>query len=225
MSAEKPETSNRPIALGIAVAAGVIATILRIVPHPPNFSGVGAVGLYGGARMRAWQAYLLPLGIMIVSDLALWVLTGFNELYSIGHLSRAFVYVSFMFYVAIGRWLFDKTSLASIALAGTLGALQFFVVTNFCEWLFQPFMPMADVYRYSRDLNGLGLCYLAALGFHQNEPIGNAHPFMLFSDFRLSLVWMIAGDVLLTGAYLLVHAKLVQPRAEQAEVPAPEVQA
>src|SRR5450631_2841916 len=102
MNTDKPtehESPYRPLALGFAIVAGIIATILRIVPHPPNFSGVGGLGIFGGERLRAWQAYLLPLAIMVASDLALWVCTFFDPLYSLGHLSRIYVYGSFMIYV------------------------------------------------------------------------------------------------------------------------------
>ena len=226
MNNEKPnpdhESTSGRIALGVAVVAGIFATVLRIVPHPPNFSGVGALGLFGGARLHAWQAYLLPLGIMVVSDFCLWLLTGLDPNYSPLHLSRAFVYASFMIYVAIGRRLVDRNSFQAIAIAATLGGLQFFFLTNFCEWLFQPLMPMPEEFRYTRDLNGLITCFAAALPFYQLDTTGVPHPFMLFTDFRLSLVWTILGDVVFTTIYILVHAKLVQrvTRTEQAPVSA-----
>jgi hypothetical protein len=219
------ESPQRSLALGVAVVAGILAAVLRIVPHPPNFSGIGALGLFGGARLRAWQAYCLPLGIMVLSDLSLWLLTGFDPKYSLGHLSRVYVYASFMIYVLIGRWLSEKTTILSIAIAGTLGGLQFFLVTNFCEWLFQPFMAVPDEFRYARDLGGLGTCFAAALPFYQNDPSGVAHPFMLFSDFRLSLVWTILGDVLFTTIYMLIHVKLVQRAARTEATPMPATNA
>ena len=210
------ETPQRPLALSIAVVAGVLAAVLRVVPHPPNFSGIGALGIFGGARLRGWQAYLLPLAIMVLSDLSLWLLTGLDPKYSVGHLSRVYVYASFMIYVAIGRVLADKNSLGWIAVTATAGALQFFLVTTFCDWLFQPYMEMPAIYRYSRDLNGLAMCYLAALGFAQNEGAGVFHPFMLFSDMRLALAWSVLGDVLFTTVYLLIYARLTK-RASAAE--------
>jgi hypothetical protein len=220
MASEKPpivekETPRNRLALRVALGAGFVAALLRIVPHPPNFSGIGGLGIFGGARLRSWQAYLLPLGIMALSDLALWLLTGLNEKYSPVHLSRVYVYASFMIYVLIGRCLINKNSFASVAAAGTIGALQFFLVTNFCEWLFQPFMAMDEIFRYSRDFDGLMKCYLMALGFLQTETAGT-HPFMLFNDLRLSPIWMVLGDVLFTTAYMLVYTQLVQ-RAEQTE--------
>jgi len=225
MNVEKPETTNRPIALGIAVVAGIIATVLRVVPHPTNFSSVGAASLFGGARVKAWYAYLIPLAVMIVSDLTLWALSGFDFNYSLGHPSRAFVYASFMIYVAIGRWLIKTDSVASIALAGTLGGLQFWVLTNFCEWLFQPlyYNLIAEPFRYSRDLTGLATCFAAALPFYQGETAFGEHPFVVLTDFKFTIVYTIVGDIVFTAGYIWVYAKLTQPHTERAAVPAAEV--
>jgi hypothetical protein len=225
MKPEKP--TWRPLALAVAVNAGILAAVFRIVPHPPNFSGFGGLGLFGGARLRGWQAYVLPLAIMVLSDLALWMLTGFDFKYSLGHLSRVFVYASFMIYVLIGRTLRQTNSVWSITLAATLGGLQFFVLTNFCEWLFQPWQPYYDQipapFRYSRDLNGLLTCFAYALPFYGDVPIVD-HPFMLFTDFRLSLVWTILGDIIFSVAYFWIYARLEQSGiwaepAPQAAVP------
>lgn len=216
------EASSHSLALGVAVAAGFIAAIMRIVPHPPNFSSVGALGLFGGARLRAWQAYLLPLAIMILSDLLLWVLTGFDFKYSLGHLSRVFVYASFMIYVFIGRWLRDTNSVTSIMLAATLGGVQFFVLTNFCEWLFQPWQPgIPAAYLYTRDLSGLITCFAYALPFYDGTLPYVDHPFMLFTDFRLSLIWTCLGDVIFSTVYFLAHARLVKLASSARMLPVP----
>ena len=206
----EPATRRKPLALAIVVAAGIVAAVLRVVPHPPNFSGVGALGLYGGGRLRSWQAFLLPLSVMILSDLALWTLTRFDDKYSLGHVSRLYVYASFMIYVLIGRWLCTRHSIGSIVLASTVGAVQFFIVTNFCDWLFQPWQPgVLDAYRYSRDLNGLMTCFAMALPFYRNDNLPAVdHPFMLFTDFRFTLVWTFLGDLIFTTVYLLADAKL-----------------
>ena len=233
MNANQPqpesESPNRSVALGIAIVAGIVATILRVVPHPPNFSGGGALGIFCGARLRAWQAYLLPLVIMMLSDLLLWLLTGFDYKYSLGHLSRVFVYASFMIYVFIGRWLRNTNSRGGIALAATLGGLQFFLVTNFCEWLFQPWQPYFDqipaAFQYSRDLSGLATCFTYALPFYPSDVPYVDHPFMLFTDFRLSLVWVCLGDIIFTMIYMLAYAKLTQRAPATAKAPVPATNA
>jgi hypothetical protein len=218
MNADKPsqelESSWRPVALGIAIVGGVLAAVLRIVPHPPNFSAVGSLGIFGGARLRTWQAYLLPLGIMILSDLTLWVATWFNPLYSLTHPSRFFVYGSFMFYVFIGRCIQKKDSLVSVGIAATLGGLQFFVITNFGEWLVGPL--------YSRDWSGLAACFISALGFYRQETPAGDYPFMVVTNFPMALlIWTILGDVLFTSIYILVHRKLAQRVPQTEPIPLP----
>ena len=211
------EAPNRPLALSLAVAAvaGLIAVVLRLVPLPTGFSAVGACSLFGGAKVKTWHAYLIPLGVMIVSDLLLWLLSGFDFNYSLGHPSRVFVYGSFMIYVLIGRWLGDKDSIVRVSLAATVGGVQFFVLTNFCEWLFQPlyYNLIAEPFRYSRDLNGLLACFVAALPFYQGETPFGEHPFAVLTDFRFSIVWTVLGDILFTTGYILVYAKLKQRAA------------
>ena len=222
MNTDKPNESRYgSLALGVALVAGILATVLRVVPHPTNFSSVGACSLFGGARVRSWHAYLIPLGVMIVSDLLLWVLSGFDFNYSLGHPSRVFVYASFMIYVWIGRSLANTNSIVSIALAATLGGLQFFILTNFCEWLFQPlyYSLVPEPFRYARDLDGLLTCFAAALPFYQGETAFGEHPFALLTDFKLTIVWTILGDILFTTVYILVHAKLVQRVAQPEQAP------
>src|SRR4051794_24287786 len=44
---ERRSIANRPVAIGIAVVGGILAALLRVVPHPPNFSAVGGLGIFG----------------------------------------------------------------------------------------------------------------------------------------------------------------------------------
>ena len=226
---EQEPPGNRHLGVSHRRCRGNCLAVTCIVAHPPNFSSVGGLGLFGGARLRAWQAYLFPIGIMIVSDLLLWGLTGFDFKYSLGHLSRVFVYASFLIYVFIGRWLRETNSMTSIALAATLGALQFFILTNFCEWLFQPWQPyFAEIpaaFRYGRDLNGLMTCFAYALPFYQGEIPYVDHPFMLFTDFRLSLVWTFLGDMFFSTVYLLAYARLAKTSSNARPLPVPATNA
>jgi hypothetical protein len=131
------------------------------------------------------------------------------------------VYGSFMIYVAIGRWLANKNSIASVALAATLGGILFFLVTNFCDWLFQPlqvgYAAIPAPWKYSRDLDGLITCFGWALGFYQQEAPVTPYPFMVVTNVPLAMVvWTVLGDILFTSAYLLIYGKLAQrsPRSE-----------
>src|SRR5215208_3685234 len=60
---------SRLIALLSAIAA---AAVLRLMPHPPNFTPIGAMALFSGAYFgRRWLAFAAPLGAMLVGDAVL----------------------------------------------------------------------------------------------------------------------------------------------------------
>ena len=70
-----------------------IAALSRLIPHPPNFTPIIAIGLFSGAYLKNDRklAFLLPLCSMIVSDLFL----GF-------YLISIIVYLCLMLIVFVG---------------------------------------------------------------------------------------------------------------------------
>lgn len=207
--------NSQPLAGLLAVAAGAVSALLRVVPHPANFTSVGALGLFSGARLRSWQAFGIPLGVMVVSDLALWCLTGFDPLYSLAHVSRWYVYASLLVYVLIGRLIAHKTSALWIVGASLLGSLQFFLVTNFFEWLLQPmhWQQIPEPYRYSRDLGGLLACYAAALPFFQADYSFSVLHLFTIGDVRLGFFGTVVGDLLFTGLLFGLYGALSRTAA------------
>jgi len=134
----------------------ILAAALRLAPHPWNFTPVGAIALFSGAMVRHRRAaYLFPLLVMCVTDL----ITGFNKL-------SPLVYASFVLSVVIGRLLIQNRHLLRIGLATFLGALQFFLLTNFGVWAF--------LNSYPRTSAGLAECYLAGVPFFWNTLASDA---------------------------------------------------
>ena len=139
----------RPLALSLT-ALGAVA---RLLPHPPNFAPVGATSLFSGARLPRWQAYLVPLALMAVTDPILSPLYGFKPYTKY----LIFTYVSFLVSVTLGRLLRNTESISRIAAVTVLNSIQFFLITNFGSWLwFQA---------YPHTMNGLAACYIAAIPF------------------------------------------------------------
>lgn len=145
-----------------ALSLAVVGALLRLAPHPPNIAPVGAMSLFAGATLTGWQAYLVPLLLMLVTDPILAAIGGYR---TFGKRSF-FVYGAFMISVWIGRRLRGTTSMRRIGLATFVCAVQFYLITNFQVWLFGT--------TYSRDLAGLATCYVAALPFFGYTLIGNA---------------------------------------------------
>jgi uncharacterized membrane protein len=210
----EPDAPRRPLAAALTILAGALGVLIRLIPHPANFVPVGAMGIFGGAKLRGWKAYLLPIGVMVVSDLGLWAIARFDPKYGPFHSSRLYVYGSFLIYVAIGRLLRGRQSPLRLCGASLLGSLQFFVITNLCTWLFQPLESMEGVpaaYIYSRDLSGLLTCFAAALPFYAAESPLSLHA-LFVGDPRYNIFGLVVGDLFFTFGLFVLYGALA-PKA------------
>jgi hypothetical protein len=137
--------------------AGMIlaATASRLIPHPPNFSPIAALALFGGASFASKRAaFLVPLAGLFLSDLVL----GFYSITPV-------VYGSFALITCLGLWLRRRQSVSRIASAAVVSALLFFVLTNFGVW--------AIGTMYPKNFAGLTDCYVAAIPFFRNTLASN----------------------------------------------------
>ncbi|MFI5343070.1 MAG: DUF6580 family putative transport protein [Chlamydiales bacterium] len=138
------------------------AVMSRLLPHPPNFTAINAVAVFSAFTLGHFGFSCgVVYGAMLISDLIFGL-----------HSQLLFVYFS------LGLILFISRFRMNPAVSLLLSPLIFFFVTNFGVWLIDGFYP--------QTLNGLGLCYLAALPFLANELIGSFfYGFVLFSGFAL----------------------------------------
>lgn len=171
MSAEISQKETLLYRLLLALAMIAIAAALRIAPHPWNFTPVGAMALFSGAILKDRRiAFAFPLLALFAGDL----FTGF---YKPGVM--LFVYTSFLLSVLIGRWVQNHRSLGRISGATLLGAIQFFLVTNFGIWAVGNFYP--------HTFAGLTVCYAAGVPFFWNTLAGDAfYATLFFGSFALA---------------------------------------
>ncbi len=169
MNTEISQKENLLYRTLLAVALIVLAAALRIAPHPWNFTPVGAMALFSGAVLKDRRlAFIFPLVALFAGD----VFIGLYKLMLI-------VYASFLVNVAIGLWLRDRRTIARISLATLLGAIQFFIVTNFAAWQFLGGFP--------HTASGLRACYIAGVPFFWNTLAGDAfYDSLLFGSFALA---------------------------------------
>jgi hypothetical protein len=138
------------------------AAASRLIPHPPNFTPIAAIALFGGAQFANKRAaFLVPLAGMFLSDLVF----GFYAITPV-------VYGSFALTVCLGFWVRQNRSGQRIALAVVASAILFFVLTNFGVWA------MGNL--YPKTTAGLVDCYVAAIPFFRNMLLGNAFYSALF---------------------------------------------
>jgi hypothetical protein len=158
-----------------AIACFILfAACVRVLPHPWNFTPVGAMAMLGGAKLRnPWAAFLFPLSALFFGDLVI----GFHR-FSGYYRVIPIVYLSFCLSVLIGRLFRNRQSLLGLSAATLLGATQFFLVTNFPMWAFGN--------TYAKSLAGLLSCYVAGIPFFGNTLASDSlYVLILFGGFAL----------------------------------------
>ena len=165
-----------PLVLAVMI---LLAALSRLLPHPPNFSPVEAIALFGGAYFasRAW-ALLVPLAAMLVSDLVLAGMLGSSYAGYIGGISFWSVYACIALSTVLGFGLRGKVGGPRLLGYSLAGSVLFFVATNFGAWLASPFYPQTAA--------GLGAAYVAGIPFFQWTVLGTlAYAAILFGGFAL----------------------------------------
>ncbi len=147
----------------------LFAASVRILPHPWNFTPIGAMALFSGAKLNSkWAAFLIPLSALFLGDL-------FVGIYKL----MIVVYLSFCLSVLIGRYLRPHQSFFPLSFATLLGAVQFFLVTNLAVWAFG-YTP------FPKSFAGLSTCYIAGIPLFFNTLLGDAfYTTVLFGGFAL----------------------------------------
>lgn len=168
-----------------------MAAFSRIIPHMPNFSPLGAIGLFGAAYFnKKWQAFLVPIAATWLSDLFIN-----NVIYAQYYPTFTWFYDGFYWqygaYLLIGlfgSFLYKKITLTT-TIFGSLGAsLIFFLVSNFGCW---PSFP--------QTLGGLTTCYAAGIPFLRGTMLGDLfYTGVLFSSYEICKLYVprLANDMI-----------------------------
>lgn len=147
----------------------IAAAIIRFLPHPPNFTPIFAMALFGGAYLsNKKMAFILPLAAMLISDLFI----GFHSLMLV-------VYGAIALITALGFLLKNRVRPSTVIGASLLGSLIFYLISNFAVWA------MFDTYPHT--IAGLGTSYVAAIPFIKNSLIsGLFYSALMFGSFELA---------------------------------------
>ena len=147
----------------------LLAAFTRIMPHPPNFSPMAAIGLFGAAHFaKKWQAFFITLIGIWISDLVIN-----NYVYSIS--SSNFVwfysgfywqYISYILIIFAGLFIFNRGISLTKMFGGMISSSGiFFLVSNFGVW--------AGGTMYPKNFGGLITCYAAGVPFIHNTIISD----------------------------------------------------
>ena len=126
----------------------LVATISRLIPHPPNFTPITAIALFSITKLdNKFLATLIPLLCLYLSDIFL----GFFTI-------NIFVYLSFTLISLLGCYI-KKINLFSVLLS----SLLFFIMSNFGVWILG----------YPKTFEGFFLCYVKAIPFFGYTILGD----------------------------------------------------
>jgi len=146
-----------------AVVFVLIGVSLRLLPHPPNFSPISAIALFGGVYFSRKIALILPIIAMAVSDFFI----GFYDFRLM-----SVVYLSFILCAILGIWLRSHKKWQNIMGCSFIGSFIFYILTNFAVWAFSGW--------YSKNLLGLAYTYYMALPFFKNSLLSDIFFIALF---------------------------------------------
>ena len=128
----------------------LLAAMTRLIPHPPNFTPIIAIGLVSGAYItNRYFCFFIPICAMFISDIFL----GFQNLIY-------WVYGSLLLIPLLGMLLKSKVNIVNCILGCASGSIIFFIITNFGVWISSSYYP--------KTIEGILTCYTMALPFFAN---------------------------------------------------------
>jgi hypothetical protein len=151
-------SKNRIILITIFI---LLAALLRLIPHPPNFVPITAIAIFAGSKFNSIKnALSFPIIIMLLSDI-------FIGFYTIS----LFVYLAFII-ITIYNFLSKKYNLINVFFS----SLLFFIISNFGVWILGG---------YGYTIEGLLLCYTMAIPFFVNSIVGDLfYSIILYFGFK-----------------------------------------
>jgi hypothetical protein len=157
--------------LWIPIVLVFTAASMRVLPHPPNFTPIGAMALLAGATIsRRFIALAVSLLSMLVSDFLFF--GGY-------HNTMVWVYASFSLITLLAPSMIKSISVRNILPASIAASVIFFLVTNFGVWFAGDF--------YSKSFSGLMMTYSAGIPFFGNTLMGDVFfTAVFFSSFMLT---------------------------------------
>jgi hypothetical protein len=102
---------------------------------PPNFSVAYAFAFCAGTYFAGRMAWWLPLGTMLVTDVALNVFYYHTAPFGFYLLLNYGLYAVL---IALGKWFGKRASFLKLLLGGMFGAVIFYLVSNTLAWLQDP---------------------------------------------------------------------------------------
>lgn len=144
----------------------LLAALSRLLPHPPNFTPIGGMALFGAAYFsKRHLAIIIPFLALWMSDLILnnVVYAAYFEGFS--WFGIPVVYLAMIAIALMGTKLLKKIKVSNLIIASLLASSVFFLITNLGSWWIDPI--------YTKDITGVLTAYTAGLPFFLNTIAGD----------------------------------------------------
>lgn len=140
-----------------------------------NFSGIGAIALFGGAYFKnKISVFLLPVLVLLISDLGLLLVMGKDYGFYEGWY---YTYIAFILMVAVGKLMINKVTVANVLGASIVGVL--------IHWIVSDLGVFYGTAIYPQTLAGFWACLVAAIPFELNFLYGTlAYSALMFGAFE-----------------------------------------
>jgi hypothetical protein len=119
----------------LAISLIIIGILLRFIPHTANFTPVAAIAIFAGVYLNKRQALIVPLLLMVLSD----VFLGMHNVVTY-----------------LGIWARNHKTFKVIASTSVISSVLFYLITNFGVWAMG---------WYPQTVKGLLDCYVLGLPF------------------------------------------------------------
>lgn len=149
------------IALGVGWRLAIAFQVFEALGlgTPYNFVPIGAIALYAGARLPRQIAFLIPVAVLALSDLAIDPGHGY-PFYSA---SRLTTYVVFVGIVGLGMLARRGANPVTLGGLSVVGSSLFFLASNFAVWA------GGEGYGHPMSWPGLVATYVDGLPFYRNS--------------------------------------------------------
>jgi len=159
----------------IIIAIRVVAPLSPDFKVIANFSGIGALAIFGGAYFKNYvSAFVLPILILFLSDLGLALTMGKDYVFYEGWF---YTYIAFALMVLAGKLVINKPSVQNVIGASLVGVFIHWIVSDFGLWIGTSFYP--------HTLAGFWACLVAAIPFELKFLYGTlAYSAIMFAAFE-----------------------------------------
>lgn len=160
----------------IIIGLRVIAPLSPDFKLIANFSGIGAVALFGGAYFKnTLNAFLLPVLVLFLSDLGLVLTMGKDYGFYQGWY---YTYIAFILMVLVSKLIITKVSVVNVFGASIVAVFIHWIVADFGVWFGSSFYP--------QTLAGFWACLVAAIPFELKFLYGTlGYSALMFGAFEI----------------------------------------